>query len=558
MSYAEAQYTIDEVLAGVKDMQVAGNEPNNLKNINIIGGDSHNFISFEAQDTMIDGQVVTTTVGVICRRKLGAYPDDENDGDLVFDASGAELGAYISTPFIDEGLENDVTYFYRFFPYTAYGMMNRSLNNTATATPHDATIWGFHQDFTNLDPDSCITYIESAKGYNPMRTNVSRSTYSLGSWGEWDWIKKNRPFVINKNRELLYSLKDGNYMTLTNDSTLSSSAVEGSSWNGDFVTWIPKIYMKEVYAEDGNSRDVLFALTREGETWDYIPVGFHNKNGEELEGLWIPMFYPCAADHRSIYNRAPYNSGGSVETVMSTKLPTRYGEDNSAALGGPILNMLRDLLYMLYKSTNIQKHNGDGFANRTSSMSSNTGVTINTKSGGDATYGFWGQTAASGETGNASRLFHSVVLGAMYTSIVDPYFYVKGGFLWGCKNYKGNIATGSDEHYVQSSNIYYGTSAQSNSKYPSKLAYFGDGYGSLPVVGNNDGGSDTGLTDSLYFTNTDGTLPYIVVRFGHYNTKYAAGPAHMRFTHNKGSVAGSAQFCMSHIIFPDVGFDPTV
>lgn len=542
MSYAEAQYTIDEVLSGVKGMQIAGNEPANLANIKILGGDGHCFLSWTPQDTVIDGQVVTTVVGVIIRRKEGDFPNDENDGVLVGDFTGAELYKYISQHFTDEGLTNGVTYYYRFFPYTAYGMMNRSFDNRATGTPQDATRWGFHQNFLDKNPDTCITYLDNATGYTPMMTNTDNGTHTYGSWENWDWFKRIKPFLVKASTGVAASSinetdygkdRGGNNITYSNSSNMSDF---------DYFAWLPKIYMKEIYAADGNSRDVYFALDTEGECYDYKPIGFYNKAGEEVEGLFIPMFYPNSVSNkpRSMF-KAQFTSGANTIPGWISEIQNRWGS-RGVAFGGPILNLIRDMLYMLYRTTDIQKVAGYGNSiNKTSSSSSTT--TQNNQYYGTYKANWGGGKSASYQT---TRMFHSNILGGCFSGLIDPYLVCVGGQVHIAKDYNSNPSDLSGYTSV------YGLSYSTSVVYPSKLVFCKEGYGSLPASYSDPGSTTTGLCDSVRASSGNRAA----VRIGLPSSGDDAGQAYLYAFRNLTDTDPVYSTFVAPMVIPDVGYVP--
>lgn len=71
------------------------------------------------QDENNETVILTRWAGTQLRRKTGAYPVDENDGELVID--NKERGKYSSNSYQDEGLEDGTEYFYMLFPYTEEG-----------------------------------------------------------------------------------------------------------------------------------------------------------------------------------------------------------------------------------------------------------------------------------------------------------------------------------------------------------------------------------------------------------------------------------------------------
>lgn len=103
--FTGAQYTVDEVLAGIKKNQITGLPPSNLTGKSVRIGDGKATLVWSVPaTTTVDGQVLQTTGGIMIRRKLGEAPASITDGDLVLVTSD------LSGSFEDTGLENDQTY----------------------------------------------------------------------------------------------------------------------------------------------------------------------------------------------------------------------------------------------------------------------------------------------------------------------------------------------------------------------------------------------------------------------------------------------------------------
>jgi len=523
MGYAEAQYTVDEVLGTLKKDPIAGLVPNDLKNLSIIAGEGIVQITFTPSDTIIDGRLVCTMAGVIIRRKIGSAPTDEFDGDLVADINGDALYSYETTPYTDSGLANEQTYYYRLFTYNHFNVINRSEKMIKAVTVGKKNIWGFHQDFTNLDPDSSITYIEEATGYTPMHTNKDTGTVTEGSWASWSWLQQNLPYMVNKDGTVGYQLDPNDY-TKKLDGTASD--VNNRYYEGGAFAWLPKLYMKEVYAADGNSRDVYFALGNDSvDTADFhLAPGFVNKLGQEVEGVWLPMFY-VATQAQSCVGFVPV--AGKTLTAQLNTLNTF--STNAAALGGPIMNTLRDIFYLLYRSTNIQEKGGYG-------NSKNSSVVGNTVVGGGRFYG-----TSDGKSLN--KALHSTVLFGYNLLLGDPYTY-KGtdGYLY------------FNTHYT-----YQGTNTKTavvyndgTPVYPSKLIYCDDAIGSVPVEGTT-GSSSTGLCDAIYAASSNTAISF-PGRLGYYYGAEQSGPAYSEFTLS----ANVFQDFLGHatVILPVAGYSP--
>lgn len=419
MGYAEAQFAVDGILDGINGQARTGLEPNNVL-IKVAPGNQQVKICFEARDTIIFEQTIATVKGVMLRRKLGSAPLDLDDGDLIGDFQGDELISHrtMDNPIVDTGLYNDNRYYYRFFPYSGSGVVNYSANNIVSVVPRDAIIWGFHQDFQNLDPETTISYIADAVGFTPAHHNLDTGVVTNGSWDDWEWLNMNKPYIVNGGGRANYMLDPNNYAKRA--SGLDSDIYDDSGAFGCF-SWIPKIYMKEVYAADGNSRDVYFAMNNtSSRTSDFLPVGFYSDTNEILEGVWLPMYY-ADANGLTIAGSTPgwtlgtqYKNSGDpscIDDLPTMEMNIRSGFSSAGYfLGGPILSVLRDILYMMYKSTNIRYHGAEGRINSNTVVANRSGAIHDGQ--------FYGRNQAAGELG---RAFHSEVLYSYQRAIVDPY-----------------------------------------------------------------------------------------------------------------------------------------
>lgn len=77
----------------------------------------------DPSDLTLDGVTLAEWAGTILVRKEGSAPTDVNDGTQIFD--NKTRNAYASTAFTNTVPEYDVTYYYRFFPYTKNGIFTK-------------------------------------------------------------------------------------------------------------------------------------------------------------------------------------------------------------------------------------------------------------------------------------------------------------------------------------------------------------------------------------------------------------------------------------------------
>ncbi len=533
MAWDEAQYVISKLSKKIEEQGGgsgggSGIAPKAMAACSAVAGNAQAVLSWELPaDTVLDGETIVEVKGVMIRRKAGEAPVNTTDGTLVL-TSTDQTGTYT-----DEGLINDTTYYYRFFPYSTDNVYNMSTSNIVECTPTEVTIkvWGFHQNFSDTNPATCITYpsdVENAS-YAKMVTNEGTGTATAGSWGSFlTDVLKNLPYMVKADGSSDYQLNPADY-TKKADGTTSDYNNSSYSGAGAFA-WLNKIYMKEVYASDGNSRDVYFA---DGPLDGYTAVGFIDGDGNELEGVWIPMFYLNGSNNKTI-------AGQTVSKSLTTaQQKTKIDAVGTRArfFGGPIINVLRDLEYMLFKSTDIQLQAGHGNCNGGSeSALKNNPVVANGNVVG------WKGT---NDKKTANKYFHSMVLGTYDQWLRDPYTLLVNGVLKYSDDYEYDVTgaaydTASDTSWTLNGGWHYG----------SHLVKISDAFGSTPKK-ENTCSTTTGLCDGLN-CNTSGVR--VALRLGYCGYGLADGPAALNLD-GEASVA-SWNCGAAVLLLPAKGYSP--
>ena len=530
--FTGAQYAADEVLAGIKKNQITGLPPANMVSFSVKSDNQSAKIRFTAPDnTVVDGQLLCTVKGVMIRRKQGEVPAGVTDGDLILDVTGERIHDHEKEAYIDTGLTNGLTYFYKAFPYSDHGVHNLNGANVASVVPSEnAPVWGFHQDFTNLSPANdgtgTITYPEDVENsdFTPAMTNKGTGAVTTGSWDPFmDDVLKNFPHIVDvATQKSVGELNPDDY-TKMKDGT--AAAITSCRYAG---AWLNKIFMKEVYAADGNSRDVYFAADNEhSNTEDFVPVGFYDQNDDELDGIWIPMFYMDASG-----NTRSGTSPVSSKTCDQEKAIIDGVSSRAIFLGGPILNVLRDLEYMIFRSTDIQTYAGHGRCNAGSQA-----VTANAVVGGGRFYG-------TSDKKSLNKLFHSIVLGSYQQLTRDPYMITIGGRLYLSGHYKYSL---SGAGYEDTGITVTSNSAWTYAKKTKATAQ----NGSIPDPASKDATSSTGLCDGQYY-NTSGTR--VARRLGPTGGDLYDGPA---YVHLNDEASAAAWYCgVGCALLPPAGYAP--
>lgn len=359
-------------------------------------------------------------------------------------------------------------------------------------------VYGFIEHNDILSPGGRIEYIGLNKDFSPLVRNKTNGSMALNSWADFPVIKANKPYMVRADGTPDYRLNEENYAQRESGGV---SDVANSSYNGGAFSWLMKIYKNEEMV--GNDRIVRFSLTdRDG----YEPVGFIDPSNNELEGVWLPMFYGSilGADGAtpkmvSLANLQPtYNNTAAQEKTAITNFSSR-----AAFLGGPIVETITDLLIMFAKTTNLQEAYGYGnCAGYDASQSPTCGVKQNAIVGGGQFYG-------TDDQHSLNKIFHSIVLGSYQQNMRDPYEVVVNGRVKVSKNYTYDPtgATYSD------TGINVPNRPGSNGwDYPDRYRTV-VGYGPIPDAPYN-GTSATGSCDGLYRHQAQSSITNVCLRFG--------------------------------------------
>lgn len=315
-----------------------GVPPSNVINPSIIEGDSQLTIKWDdPEDTVVDGQLISTWAGTKLVRKAGSYPINEKDGVVLVD--NKVRGAYASTGFVDSGLTNGTTYYYQLFPYNDLGAVNKNTANRLSGTPQPYVIFGVAIDLTNSNPETAVTYTDGAVGMNPG-----------SAWNSMPIFKDIKPCVL-KNGVVQYYLNP-NDLTKKADGT-SADITSGN--DGDVMIEIPKTGFS--ITTNGNYIDVKVTDNPNNAAFKYYA---HTRSAEgDRSKLYIGAYLG-------------WNSGGKLRS-LSGKTPTASQTigtfRNQAQANGAgydivsfyPLTLLQCLFLIKYKNRDSQTALGRGF-----------------------------------------------------------------------------------------------------------------------------------------------------------------------------------------------------
>lgn len=525
MAMNEVMAGADEVLQGIKRQQITGIPPKNMEVFTVKGNGSGSLkITVKTGHTVVADQVLCTCAGVRVVRKEGSAPASLYDGETVFIHEGTDAYTYQ-----DDDLTNGTAYYYRAFAFSDHGVYNLNDENVRTGTPSPIKYWAFDQNFADKAPGTTITYPSDFEnsGFEAMLTNEGAGTATAGDWLSFlEEVLKNFPYMVLKDATADYAINPDDY-------TKKRGADEASDYNnlnyaGGAFAWLNKVYSFEEYSSNGETRRMVFADGKGSD--DFLPVGFHDGE-DELEGIWLPMGYMDASGRTLIAGTTPVAS----KTCDQEWAIIKAFSDRARFLGGPILNILRDLEYMLTKHTNIQARAGYGRCNAGSQAVVANAVVANGNVRG------WKGTS---DQKTMNKYFHSQLLGSYQQLTRDPYTLLIGGKLYVDPYYRYAL-NATDK--VDTGITWPSDSAW---QYPSHLQKLGDMCGSFPKH-ENTGTSDTGLCDGIY-GSASGTR--VARRLGSTNGALGVGPA---YVHLDGEASLANWACgVGCALLPSAGYAP--
>lgn len=352
--------------------------------------------------------------------------------------------------------------------------------------------YGFVEHMDVLAPASRIEYVGLNENYTAMSLDMSASTTNYGSWSTFPTLVENKPYMVKSTGEADYQLDESDYTLKAEDG--SSSDVANTSYDGGAFSKFIKVYVKRWV--DGTDRHVRFSFVPiEG----YTACGFIDTDGSEMDYVWIPMFYGSTVDGkmRSLSDLQPDKN----QTTAQQKTYIDAFSSRAVFFAGPIIETIRDMLYMFFKTTEIQGACGKGNMSGYDSTNTTTyGVLPNAVVSGGQFYG-----TTDGKSLN--KIFHSIVLGSYQQWQRDPYLLCINGRYKVSKDYTYDLTgakyidTGIDNDTVDTSKWVY----------PNLNAVV-DGFGSLPISPYG-GSTSTGYCDGLYLP-ANNAITSVLLRFG--------------------------------------------
>lgn len=373
------------------------------------------------------------------------------------------------------------------------------------AIEKDENVYGFIEHMDVLSPSNRIEYIGLNKNFSPIKITMGGG-YSLGDWADFPVLTECKPYMVKSDGNADYELDSNNYAKKASDG--SASDVANASYDGGAFSWIRKVYKKEYIV--GSDRVVKFSLEpRDG----YTAVGFIDTDNNELEGVWLPMFYGHIDSNSKMLCISGTQPCYSNQTSAEKTAIDAFGA-RAKFFGGPIMETLQDLLIMWGKTTDTQAKYGKGnMSGYDSTLTPTMGVLANAVVGGGMFYG-------TSDAKSLNKILHSIVLGSWQQWQRDPYTIMVNGRIKVSKNYAYSLtAEGYSDTGITLPKITKDDGSQNTGAFYPHRYQSVQGFGALPVYPYK-GSTSTGGCDGLW-QNVEITA--VALRLGACNSGAIAG-----------------------------------
>ena len=224
------------------------------------------------------------------------------------------------------------------------------------------TIYGFHINGSESDPEAAVTYLADAVGMNPAGMSFSSGgSFSYGSWERAFFMP--RPCMLKYDGTVDYYLKENDY-TKKEDGTASD--VTNTSYAGNaMMEWgrnDKKIWMKIVPTSgDAKSGDVFIADYQADP--DFHDWPFHNCDGVSVPHFYTPIYNGSLIDGklRTLSGQALI-FGKTAQEELDAAHANNPGQDilwETEVLAD--IELINALHYLMFKTLDVPAKLGLGF-----------------------------------------------------------------------------------------------------------------------------------------------------------------------------------------------------
>lgn len=354
------------------------------KNLNIkIDGTSVYLKWEDPGDTIINNKVIASWAGTIIVKKVGSYPENEEDGIAVI--NNKEKNKYLKNAYVDTiSLDEDV--YYKAFPYNTEGGHTYNDKNRFI----DAIVYEFTINPNDSNPATRVAYPAGCtnEDFAPAKMNFATDKFEYGDW-EHAFFQP-RPVMLKFDGTVDYELHKDDY-TLKSDG-YTPSDVANTAYAGNAMIAFPQVWFK--YEMNGPLMHVYVSNKQVDET--YHCYTHYNKLGVLVDEIFIMMYQPCKDTAWQGTSSVPLMRSISGTTILTNNSGTNeilWAENTNAKATGANwslwdyaqFQMIGMLLTLMGRSTNCELTYGCGRysgANATTGEANKKGMFYGTSGNG--------------------------------------------------------------------------------------------------------------------------------------------------------------------------------
>lgn len=325
MSWAEADTIVDDVLDGVQS--IIESQPSS-KNYSAI--------------------VVTTTSNSYIGETVFARL---TNGFEVFQGTLTDQGdgtgkAVIYTPYLGQ---------YRaFVDQDSYSLVTiENLGEIVSTTVNPYFLYGYKIAKYDTNPATRVTYTDMAVGFTPLTRDFAEDTTDMGDWEDTFIFKAFRPLMLQSNGSVAYELNHSDQRYRLDGVTASD--ISNASFDGNAMVGVGTMWFKRWEDEDYEYCQIC---DRQLDS-DFKAYAHTGSDGHTiLEEIYLPMFEGSyvSSKVRSLAGQTPMNTnaGATEKTGIEANGAGWQFDDLSN------WQLVRDVLYLFGKSTDVQAVYGKG------------------------------------------------------------------------------------------------------------------------------------------------------------------------------------------------------
>ena len=268
--------------SGIGSNATGGLPPSICRNMTIkVDGTSVKLKWQDPDDTILDRQVLCTWAGTKIVKKLGSYPENEDDGTLVLDST--VRNQYLENEYVDT-IVADEDWKYSAFPYSVNGVVCLDKKNKFTP----AVIYEYYINPNEKNPALKISRVSGSVNENFANMGLgSDNVFSMGDW-ENSWIiQRMKPCMLKYNGQVAYYLNKQDY---TYKADGSASDVANTNFEGNCMIEHGQYWIK-ITATTNGLIHVRIANIQVDDT--YKCFTHINSLGELQEVIYLMAYQPA-------------------------------------------------------------------------------------------------------------------------------------------------------------------------------------------------------------------------------------------------------------------------